>query len=200
MSRRVYFLLAIAKGKGQQVINAVNNLEYVNEPGVIPKLVYTKNGNQLEIHLKKLVGNISLPAYPSTASDGKWSVFLLIPDDPYKHEPGTNAFKKLRRRIKSAGNTDVHGAHYLAGPYSLKALERASTALAEKWLNTKKPTAWDVDGNPTAWEPDKSKGLYCPCIIAGDDEHYSASIDYDPSDQDCIDDVEPNEGELFPGG
>ena len=163
---------------GQQVINNIPGLSYTPAiNGALPKIVF----NSFNAHVYRLPGNITIPGTPSAASGNKWSFFLVIPRKAFMFRHGTKIFKKLRRFIKTQAQ------NYMLGPWSPKAIERNSQALADKWLYPQ-----DENG-----DPDKSKGMIVPHVIAGDDEFIVPNVDYDPSDQDCIDDVDAVEGDLF---
>jgi len=189
---RVPFVMAYAKGLGSQIINAINNLEYVADEG-LPRIRYEKNGNVITLLIWRLKSSVTLP-WTSAGTDGKWTIILCTPL-PLDWRLGPRAFRKLRRFVIGEGNQNGEGEYYLAGPWSIQKVAELYPGFAERYL---KVGVFTEEGEWIGPIPDAE--LIAPHVILGDfSPEKTATLDYNPTDQACTDDEEPVEEDIFFG-
>lgn len=211
MSKRVPLILAMAKGMGKTIVDSISQLEYWvaaqnNAPSFQNELRWNfPDGSVLRVYLMRIAQNINL-AQNSTGTDGLWSVYLLIPkvlvdENGIPSQPfniGTRIYRRLKRMVKSAANTDASGNRYLLGPWSPQEIAELRPAFADKYLKEQIPATFDGDGNVLTTKPKPGALLSTPIIISGESAEKLASIDYRPTDQEVDDDIEGIESTLFP--
>lgn len=194
---RLAFILAIAQGKHQVVIDAIDKLKFIPREGPRhPELQYTrKDGSILRIYLYRITTNITLPQ-DSAGANGKWSIYYCLPAGmtDINRKPiqdwkvGTQVFRKLRRVIVDDRNRDRNGNRFLLGPWSLKEVDERFPAFANKYLYPLDKNGVKIPGS----------SIKAPLVVAGDSPETVASIDYRPTALEAFEDTEIEKEVLFP--
>lgn len=209
MAKRVNFLIAIAKGRGKQIINNIEQLEYWDakendSPSFQNELRWSfPNGSRLRMYLIPIARNISLPV-KSIGIDGKWTIYLLIPK-VYEDENGipslpfnigTRVFRKLKKISRSPKNK-VDNQYFLYGPWSPSRVAERFPAFADKYLKEQVPDKFDAEGNVISTKPALGAALRLPIVVGSCDAEKEAAVDYRPTIQEIDDDMEADEKVLF---
>lgn len=176
-------MLAFARGLGPAIVNSITNLEYLqpNYWWPFPRLRYRKQEFMFQI-----MGHVTITGQPSQGPSQQWTIALLTPLST-DWTIGPKAYRKLRRARLSLPTG------YLKGPRSLANVRDNWPTLSDKWL---RPHNYDSDGNSLG--PIPGSEIRPPHVFMGDptpeDIH---TYDYQPSDSDCTDDVEPAYEDIF---
>lgn len=166
---RPAFVLGVAKGRLLAVLGALGAQLVQRDQAHI---VWTRaDGEDLDICLRRLEDDVSLPGLPSAGTGQLWTIYLCLPDHAAA-VTGRAIFRRLRRAVLAPANTNAQGERFAAGPWSPRAIWRARPALAERWFK----------------RADGSWGL--PIVFAGEGPEAAAEVDYDPTDADCAADVD----------
>ncbi len=170
---RIPFIIAYATGRGSDIISSIPNITYFppSDQWRMPRLCYSKNGNDYEFLIHKLK-TVSIGP-ESRGTDGKWTVVLLTPLS-IDWRVGPRAYRKFKRFINNAT------PGFLLGPRSIRHMAQQFPSFATSYL---------VDGD---------MNLIAPHIIAGDPApQLIATVDYRPTSMQAFDDIEPDE-DLLP--
>lgn len=200
---RLPFLLGFAEGLAAKIIRSINAADYVPAGTVdgqnYPAITIALGGSINTFLFHFLQGGVSLPLRSASVS-GKWDVVFLLPADSLDYRRGPALYRAMRRLILSPKNrvegiytADENGApvliaaegYYLFGPWSINRVAATYPSFAEAHFSVR-----DGDGNSTGI-------LQSPIMISGDPSPIDvAKVDYPPTDQECIDDVDPVESDL----
>jgi len=175
---RIPFVLAVANNMGRQIVNAVDELEFIQGGSDLSvhydRLIFRGHG----FMVAKIADGLTLP-WTSAGVGGFWEAWLLVPED-FDWRLGPAAQRKLRRAFLLPANQNGSGEYYLQGPWSLPHIAELRPVFAEAYL-----------------QPEGGGALRSPAIFWGDPAPEAiALVDYRPSDADCINDVEPEAASL----
>lgn len=179
---RIPFLLAYAEGKGAYILKNINNVSYAPPDYLwhFPRIDF--RGQE---YWFRRIASVTL-AQDSVAESKMWSVALLYPMSQ-DWANGPMLHRKLRRVAMAAPNG------WIKGPFSLLKAATLWPSFANRYL---KPTTYDEDNDIYITQGSE---IMCPMVFMGDQDPFDiAKIDYNPSDDDCTNDVEPDKDVIIP--
>jgi hypothetical protein len=171
--RRVPFVLAVARGSVNTIIDALDRCKWRNAgPAAAADIdvVLYKRDQEWHTFFAWTLDKSANFAPASSGTNGRWTLFLVTPD-PSDWDHGTQLFRYLRRASIAAPTN-------LQGPWSAKRFARDHAALAAGYFGT-------------------GADFHLPHCVEGMSPEGDSAIDYDPSDAICIADTEADPEVLF---
>jgi len=169
---RVPFVVAIAAGQGHVVLSAIDRLLFVpacQRSYVKPEIndgtcPYSRLFYQSQTYgeIELMISKVATVDLPveSSGTDGQWDIWLLMPES-LSVKDGSRALRKLRRYISGASPSLIRGGITL------------------KKMKETMPTVYDDVFADHSWT-----------IYAGDNHERHETAIYDPTDNDCTNDVD----------
>jgi hypothetical protein len=198
--RKVPIIVGVPDGYSKDIVKE-NASVILADPGEIPGVNYptiTFNylGKSARFLIHSLKRGISA-AVASVAPSGEWEAWLMIPEEgDWRYGPALfRLLKKLSLSAWSTVSVEVSPGVFenrkrIVGPWTLMDFSRSfPAALVNQTIRLQLD---DGMGGITYGV------VYCPHVFAGDpDPVLLATTEYDPSDSDCENDIEPNAEDLF---